>query len=773
MKQRIFQILLKASMLIIVWIIFNLDAFNSDRIFALWEDIEFSIGPFFSSISRSIESGVLPLRLDTILGGFPLYNSTNFTVFYPFYGFFIDIYNDGFFPTLKMIHNITLFHHLLMLFNMYYLLRILKATTIAAIAGSIVFTFSADTHMWSMWVQIVAPYSWLPLYTAALINIIYNKNILRNLFLILFSLCMIITSSPSQPLIHTVLLTGFILIGYIINAISKKQTLVIILPPLLRVFAIAIVCILICAPILFPPLVDGGKLIRWIGDFPAIRVNDSVPFDAFVYYKLPLKDIWRLFFHYHGALTGGAYIGFFLIPLAAFSFLYRVSWLTITLSLFGSYALLSSFGDDLGFAYLNHEIPLLNRIREPSRNLILFHFSLAILTSIGITNLSSVFANGHATISRYKYLLILSFFIVLFAYLNGFFTFGEGAYIKNVFGDFEYKLRVSDTIRFFICIALIILTYIVFYFRLVFLAKSLVFIWSLVTIIGLYTAVPFWPPLKISSSKYVVNKMAMLEMAILDIRKRDPNSDYRVLFDGEINKGSAAMLAAYHGVRTFSYYVNPAPVEQCVDFAWSGYSPYYAYQGAAYLICKKCDISQYPSFTFLDSIGDYHIYKDRSAYPNIYTANIKGCFYDKQDFINKIKNETIDVSKKNAYINPYINNVDLSICLSRKTELSSCKINRYIKNANRHELLVECDPGVAIILNEYNDGNWISKINGELVPVYRMNGSQNGIISTGGTQYVTFEYRPSVFYNSLILVILGILCFIIMIFVELKIATKV
>jgi hypothetical protein len=139
----------------------------------------------------------------------------------------------------------------------------------------------------------------------------------------------------------------------------------------------------------------------------------------------------------------------------------------------------------------------------------------------------------------------------------------------------------------------------------------------------------------VATSEYVRDNFASLDMAIAYVAEKDPQSQYRLIFDGDFKKDHAAMLASYRGVRSFSYYLNPAPVQQAVDFSYD-YSPYYAYEGAGFLICKQCDLNKYPSFKPLKQFGDYAVLSDADAYPHYFLGNVAGSFKDTPDFIKTV-----------------------------------------------------------------------------------------------------------------------------------------
>jgi hypothetical protein len=741
-----FYQLITFATLLAIWAIVLRDAFSGDRLFSLYEDNEFLLGPVISGISHMYLNGVMPLRLDTILGGFPLYNFTQITPYYPFYGFGFDIYN-GYLETVKSLHWLTLLHLLLLLVNMNVLLRSIGVNRISAISGAALFTFSADLFVYATWLNVLAPYSWLPLYIAGILGILRNQNVRKSYILALMSMLMIVTSAPSQPLIYAVFLTIFICIGYIINCFRLKLTYR-LTKPLLLIGVISILCFLVCAPILLSAQFESGKMIRWIGKFPAIMLNEKIPFDAFVYYKFPIKDFWQLFFYHWGGMVGSAYVGFFAIPLAMFAFLKKGNWLAGVFLLVAVYALLSSFGDDAGFAYINYKLPLIDKIREPSQFLVLFQFSMTVLMSMGLSNLSQEFTEEKSYIFRGRYLLSVAAFIICGAFAFGIYHFSNVKIIANVFGDYPFKINASDYVRFYACLTLIGLTFFLLKHGL-FVRRALAFIWAVATLAALFTAVQWKPPLTISDSRYVTNNFASLDMAIAHVAELDPDSKFRLFFDGNFQKGYAGMLASYRGVRTYTYYINPAPVHQAVDFSYE-YSPYYAYEGAAFLICKQCNLTKYKSFKYVKSYGDYGIYFDSKAYPRVYIGKAAGYFSDTPDFISKVKKEAPGFDRK-VYLEKG-NPINIAHLASKK----DCKLSSSFSSAIRQDLIVDCDAGHIIVLNEFYDGNWVGYDNGVKVNVFRVNGNQNGIALTSNSQFVTFEYRPSILINSLALSLLGL-----------------
>jgi hypothetical protein len=69
------------------------NAFDVSRSFALFQDNEFLLGTVLSSMSWAIKNGEWPLRMGAIMGGIPLFNNHQLSLFYPFYFLFLPIYS--------------------------------------------------------------------------------------------------------------------------------------------------------------------------------------------------------------------------------------------------------------------------------------------------------------------------------------------------------------------------------------------------------------------------------------------------------------------------------------------------------------------------------------------------------------------------------------------------------------------------------------------------------------------------------------------------------
>ena len=259
--------------LVLVWFAFIYRVSSTAYSFSIWGDNEYLLAPVLAQTSQILRDGEWPLWISSILGGFPIYNFTQLSVFYPFYGTIFPLFADPF-ASARSMHLITLAHMLIFLVNGFILLRTIKLGRAAAIAGSTMMVFNYNMLLYSGWVNIVAPYSWLPLFLAGVIRILNTPHSIRAFAMCLIAIVLLTTASPSQPLIHAVLLSGILVLAhawrfrkheYRVHLLSGVQKFVIV-----GLFAMAL-----CAPVILPAVVEYRGMIRWLG---AASILDRVNF---------------------------------------------------------------------------------------------------------------------------------------------------------------------------------------------------------------------------------------------------------------------------------------------------------------------------------------------------------------------------------------------------------------------------------------------------------------------------------------------------------------
>jgi len=201
--------------------------------------------------------------------------------------------------------------------------------------------------------------------------------------LISVSLTLTILASPSQPMIHSLFLMGCATCYWLVLFTVRREP-----ATLWSTFFLCLsigTVFLLCAPVIVPTGTEMKSMIRWLGPFGSVIGNAPLPFKAFIIDEAPLAEWIRIFISGPSAsLVGSSFIGLIPGALALLSVArVRKNPCVIALLLLALFGLLSSFGTHAGMAYVNHSLPLINKIREPSRHLILFVFATSSLAAIG------------------------------------------------------------------------------------------------------------------------------------------------------------------------------------------------------------------------------------------------------------------------------------------------------------------------------------------------------------------------------------------------------
>jgi hypothetical protein len=276
----------------------------------------------------------------------------------------------------------TLIHIFIGSLNLYLLSRVLGISPWAAVLAAVTFCSCMNTKIYAIWINITSPYAWLPLFILGLIQINRGSG-LQGYILTTASLSLIILASPSQPLIHALALAAAMAAYWGYQFFVQKKRC-----GISAMFACGlalVTTVLMCTPVIAPTGLEMKDMIRWLGPHGSVIGNAPLSFEAFLLDEAPLSEWTRIFVDGpRTSLVGGSMIG--LVPaLLALLSLFRKSSRPLALSfgLLALYGLLSSFGTHSGLAYLNYQIPLINKIREPSRHLVLFTIAASTLTAIG------------------------------------------------------------------------------------------------------------------------------------------------------------------------------------------------------------------------------------------------------------------------------------------------------------------------------------------------------------------------------------------------------
>lgn len=723
--------------LVAIWIAILWSSFEPARSFALYMDNEFFIGTVLSAMSDAFSGGEWPLRMTTALGGLPIYNLTQLSPFYPFYFAALPLFNTPLDAAISM-HWITVLHVLLFAVNIFVLLRVIGTSRLAAVTGASLVAFGANSFSYAVWMQIVAPYAWLPLYLAGLIGVLENRTSAKYPAMAVVGIVLIVLASPSQPLIHAVLVTCVLALfrwwhnrANVVPHATRASVI--------KLGAISVVAFLLAAPAILPAIIEFKDMIRWIGAFPAVTGHARIPFEAFLIDQLSLAELGGVLVNIPHKAVGSQFVGPVALSLAVFALIARArSWIATAMVAIALYSLASSAGSNLGLAYVNYLLPLVNKIREPSRFLFLFQLAIGILAALGIDELRRMVVHEQLSpIWRRQAALVAA--IALATVVLAFGLRGHGA-------D-----TMSSLIASFMLVVLLVISIFAARTSWRFRGEVAGLSWSAAAIIVLVVNVSWTPP-PVAASHYLNSDGIALDIAISRVADLDPQHKHRLVFEGRIDKQMAAMLASYQNVRTLNSYFNPAPLRQFNELYHHGprTDNYLQVLGARYLICRDCAGVKYHGFKFLESLHGYDIHEASDALPYMQLAQrLDGRFEGLPDFVAKAASH--DLSQGLLFVEPGAN-----LTLAEKAPATGdCIVRNDTRKRNRIRYLVSCGSPSVLILNEFYADPWRATINGVSVNVLRVNGNQIGVPLGRGGQVVEFTYRPWTFLLSIAFAAMG------------------
>lgn len=708
---------------ILIWIALAAPALTGGHSFSMFMDNEYFMGPAFAAVSNSYAQGELPLRMGTLTGGLPLYDLAQFSPFYPFYFFGIADFGSPIKSSLAF-HQIILLHLFIAQINMYVLLRVLKVSCVAAVMGATLVTFSANSLVYTTWANIVAPYAWFPLYLAGLFGMFREPRSPGYFLTALSAAILLVLASPSQPLIHLAFVTAFFCAFFLVrgenSTIAQRLRVVV-----LGVGGLGVASVLALSVVLLPVLSEFGSKIRWVGPFPPVLGNDRIPFDAFLYDQLTLDQVGGIFFRTSSNAVGSQYLGVAACALAVVGFLSRpTSWIRAALAVLAAYTLLSSAGSNSGLAYINYHIPLINKIREPGRFLVLFQFAMAMLAAFGIDDIRRAFTRDETGPKLIPVLAGIAFVVV-------------AALVAALLPPQGLAAGLPPLVWVVVPAILLAISFVVGRIKLAQAGLAIGLIWSAAAVVSLWTNVK-WEPNSIASTDYVRNRGLGLDQAIARLAALDPNHEYRVLFDGDIDKQRGSMLASYRGVRGLNFYFNPAPRRQFEEMYY--HVPrgdrYFSALGAKYLLCQNCTEQATAGFTFLEETNGYKIFVDRTALPKSYVMSSQtGTFVSLGEYVQKLGQQTPGAK---------VLFVEGGQVLPPRSPAGAppCSMRRDRHSATRLTYELSCTAAGVLVINEYYDSAWKFSVNGQRIRPLRVNGNQIGIPFAAGQQFIDGTYMP-------------------------------
>jgi|GEM_PF-1796278 hypothetical protein len=692
---------------------------------ATWQDNTYLILPIFSFIAKSFSSGQFPYWLNSIVGGIPLYDSPQFSTLYPFYFFGSSLYSSPISASIQ-VHFLIMFHVWILHLNTYVMLRIFRLPIIASLLGATLFAFSANTFQLLPWINIVAPYSWLPLALGSVYLVFEDKSPRLGLLLGIVSSTLLTTAAPAHALIHLVYCTGVLFATYLI--IHRRDRLR-LATSAQRLIAIGIVSLLLSAPALVPSLVSAKRTIRWLSLSKTVIGYEKIPFECFLFNQSRPRELANVLFPLQMKHeVGNSFLGIVPVFLVILSLPgARRNWIIPPFLILGLYTLLSSTGGHLGFAHLNYLLPFWNKIREPDRHLVLFGLTFCTLSAFGFQRLTE-WLQGASKLDFKRHFLPSAVFVVVL--------------LTCYLVQRDYATRIQDSMLFVSLFSFFgVLAVVRVSGRLQgMIATSLL----AAVVIAPQLLLPESIPL-IKDSDYFTEANLRSHRVLKEVSKIDNVRDFRVIVeDDQLPSSRWSMNAIYYGLRTFQGYMNPLPNNQFRELFHTFQSKnYFNLLGAKYYVCRPCSLIPLSEFEMLKEIEGYKIYSTEKVRPHYFVVNqIAQTYADMEDFRSKLRGNDDYLQK----VFVHVNDLDkFSSWFGSKSNPVRYVILEEVASQNSLKLFLKTDVQAMLVLNEYFQKDWKVKVNGKSQRPIKVNLNQMGVLLPTGISQVHFEYYPSLF----------------------------
>jgi hypothetical protein len=397
------------------------------------------------------------------------------------------------------------------------------------------------------------------------------------------------------------------------------------------------------------------------------------------------------------------------------------------------YGLLSGFGTNLGLAYLNFHVPLVNRIREGGRYLVLFVIGVSFLSGFGYALLPRIWEQYKN--SRNLHLLIVPALM----------AFAMTGIILWELAQMHPPQRLTGCWM----LALAPLLFVLGRFSKVRGCTVLTLAGVLVSVAGMVI-----PNRGISLPQSAFDKpMNLLSHRVLQrIATETDVHDWRIDFrDSVFDNKFWGMNASYYGIKSFYNQLTPQPYAQ-FKFMLLGSVPHLrAMMGARYVLCGPAESPTDANTKQMLETEGYGLYENPDPM-NRFTLvhHVVGSVPNAASFV-KIIQRGFDYHSE-AYVTPH----DLeSIRKVFGNQPTSARpedvITNVINQPNRSDFRVESNAASLLILNEWFTPAWKVRVNGVSQSALRVNQWQVGALLPAGKNDVKFEYDPALFRALMIL----------------------
>jgi hypothetical protein len=389
--------------------------------------------------------------------------------------------------------------------------------------------------------------------------------------------------------------------------------------------------------------------------------------------------------------------------------------------------LLSGFGTNLGLAYLNFHLPLVNRIREAGRHLVLFVIGVSFLSGLGYSLLAR-------RLEAYKERRNVSLLIA------------GGALTLIFLGIVLWELFQTAEGRMQTGLWMLTLAPILFVLGIVCRLRGYRNVVLAAVCVSAAAVVIPVRGFSVSESGFNQPMNLVSHRVIQTFADKVDTADYRVDFrDEAFSRRLWAMNASYYGVKSFYNQLTPQPYDQFRLGNLANIPHLRAMMGARYVLCGPTDLpTDADAKPILETEG-YRLYENSKPMGRITLVHRVGDPAENQrQFINIIRKGFDYFSE--AYVTAAdFETVQKILDGTRNLPHLSDRMEKIVDQPNRSYSAVESDSASLLILNEWFTPAWGVRVNGKKQPALRVNEWQTGVLLPAGKNLVEFDYRPALF----------------------------
>lgn len=696
------------------------DVFLHSHLHAAWGDTLYWVAPMFSHLSRMGAAGESAHWVNCVTGGLGIYDTGQFSPLYPFFLFGNLEYGTDL-QALTVLTYVVVAHVGLFCLTSYIFGRVLGARPWASAVTAMVLTATINTLMYEGYSIMIMAYAWLPLFCAGLFLMVRNPHGHVGWMVTGTSFGLTCLAQPAQPVIHALMMGVFFGVGVLASRILPRAQWSATGRSLVWAGIVAAGLGLVAVVPVFLHLPD---TIRWTGTGTSIG-KAAISWRDFTEHQLSWADVLGIFKagHRHHVL-GSPYIGLLGVTLCFGSIsLFRGVAGLGRLALFFAAGLLlygwfSALGSNSLLGAVNYHVPLVNKMREPERHLILFLTGAGILMALGAQRIFE----GAVQCRPWAYGAIMAAGLG-FPFLTDW-PLKMQCWVAGAFAGLFLLIFLSRQHRragvWFVGMA-----------AMVFVERS-------------YVSNVIRAP---GDSEYVSTHyqeaMATLRVAA-SLKEKD---DYRIIYrtSGKLAQGHLGMLGTYFGLRSFYSIWNPTRYQQFTD-VWNrdGYPNYRKAMGARWLITTP-GAKPLDGYRELKRVGAYGIFETSTVSDYVYvTAVIDGTYQANEDFLTFF--ESRPFQRNSTYVK-----TDSSFPLPRQATTSlrpdvPAGIHWEARTFNRRKLTVTTATPALVVLNEYPSDDWQISVDGRPVGGVAVNVGQLGVLVPAGGGVIEFHHMPRMLF---------------------------